>query len=151
MKCLISRADRPLTNNLKKNIQFYLISPSHNIVWELPKQKPEKEARELTILWNFSLVQWLWPIQLGTLDFHCSWCIGFKKEVTKTSYNTIKKHKKTILIIFSPFLTQHTVWFFTSIYIRVSQIWKILEFSKSMILFLKFWLKIFGKLVSDLL
>ena len=37
---------------------------------------------------------------------------GFKKEVTKTSYNTIKKHKKTILIIFSPFLTQHTVWIF---------------------------------------
>ena len=34
---------------------------------------------------------------------------------------------------------------------RVSLIWKILEFLKSMILFLKFWLKIFGKLVSDLL
>ena len=34
--------------------------------------------------------------------------------------------------------------------IRVSQIWKILEFPKSMIIFLKFWLKIFGKLVSDL-
>ena len=35
--------------------------------------------------------------------------------------------------------------------IGVSLIWKILEFSKSMILFLKFWLKIFGKLVSDFL
>ena len=38
-----------------------------------------------------------------------------------------------------------------TVYSRVSLIWKILKFSKSMILFLKFWLKIFGKLVSDLL
>ena len=44
-------------------------------------------------------------------------------------------------------LASYKLW----LYCRVSLIWKILEFSKSMILFLKFWLNIFGKLVSDLL
>ena len=37
------------------------------------------------------------------------------------------------------------------IYIRVSQFLKILEFSKFMMIFLKFWKMIFGKLVSDFL
>ena len=114
MKLSISRASQPLQQLKMWSSHTCFLIPQTKL--GIPPKKTEKETRELTILWNFSLVQWLWPIQLGTLDFHCSWCIGFKKEVTKTSYNTIKKHKKTILIIFSPFLTQHTVWIFTSIW-----------------------------------
>ena len=37
------------------------------------------------------------------------------------------------------------------LHIRVSTIWEILEILKSESISLKFWLKIFGKLVSDLL
>ena len=39
----------------------------------------------------------------------------------------------------------------TAYLVRVSTIWEILEILKSESISLKFWLKIFGKLVSDLL